>query len=79
LELPSPREVHRRKATAPREQHAGARERAMKTDKEEMRPVCPHCEKMLERLVEVKGKWHESVRVVCCPFCKKILGVWGSH
>ncbi len=51
----------------------------MKTDKEEMRPVCPHCEKMLERLVEVKGKWHESVRVVCCPFCKKILGVWGSH
>lgn len=51
----------------------------MKIEKEEFKPVCPHCEQRLDRLVEAKGKWHESARIVCCPFCRKILSVTGSR
>jgi len=50
----------------------------VKIEKEEFRPICPHCEKPIERLVQVKGAWHETTRVVCCPLCKKILAVSAS-
>jgi RNase P subunit RPR2 len=53
--------------------------RFMKIEKEEFRPVCPHCERPLEHLVEAKGRWYESARVVCCPHCRKVIAVAGLH
>ena len=47
----------------------------MKTDKQEFKPICPFCDKALERLLEVKGGWFEDKRVFCCPYCKKIVGI----
>jgi len=47
----------------------------MKTDKQDIRPVCPFCEAQLDRLVEVKGGWFSDKRVYCCPLCHKILGI----
>ena len=47
----------------------------VKIDKEEIRPVCPFCERKLDRLVEVKRGWFSVNRVFCCPHCKKIVGI----
>ena len=51
----------------------------LRIEKEEIKPICPFCEKWLERLVEVKRKWHQGERVFCCPYCKKIVGIINSH
>jgi len=51
----------------------------VKIEKEEFKPVCPHCEKRLEKFVEVKRRWHEGGHVICCPFCRKILAISGMH
>ncbi len=44
--------------------------------KEQVRPICPHCEKELDRL------WMNELRsalgrryVYFCPHCRKVLGV----
>jgi len=44
--------------------------------KEEVRPICPHCEKELDRL------WMNELRfalrrrqVYFCPHCRKVLGI----
>jgi len=48
----------------------------VKLVKEEIKPKCPHCEKEVERLVEIKtGAWFSINRVYCYPHCKKIVGM----
>ena len=47
----------------------------MKSTKETIRPICPHCEKEVDHLVEVKEGYFTTKRVYCCPHCKKIVGV----
>ena len=47
----------------------------MKTEKKDLKPVCPHCEVRVERLIVVKGGWFADHRVYCCPECEKIIGV----
>jgi len=44
--------------------------------KEDIKPKCPHCEKEVDKLVEVKRKgWFVLNRVYCCPHCEKIVGM----
>jgi hypothetical protein len=47
----------------------------MKTEKREIKPICPHCNKEVDRLVEVKREWFADKRVYCCPHCHKIVGI----
>jgi len=47
----------------------------LKTEKREIKPICPHCETEVDRLIEVKDGWFTDKRVYCCPQCKKIVGV----
>ena len=48
----------------------------MKTEKKDIKPVCPHCEARIESLFIVKkGSWISDHRVFCCPKCEKIVGV----
>lgn len=42
---------------------------------EAVQPVCPFCERKLERLIEVKRGWFSLNRVFCCPHCHKIVGI----
>ncbi len=46
----------------------------VKIQKEEMKPICPYCERALDRLTQVKGGWFEINRVFACPHCRKVLG-----
>lgn len=46
-----------------------------KAEKKDIKPVCPHCEKRVERLIVVKHGWFADNRVYCCPHCEKIVGV----
>jgi transposase-like protein len=43
--------------------------------KEKIKPICPHCEKELDKLVEVNRGWFSVNRVFCCPECHKIVGM----
>ena len=47
----------------------------MKSDKKQIKPVCPFCEKEVDRLIEVKDGYFTAKRVYCCPHCRKIVGV----
>jgi hypothetical protein len=47
----------------------------VKTEKRDIKPICPHCEAKVERLIEVKHGWFTDHRVYCCPDCEKIVGV----
>jgi hypothetical protein len=47
----------------------------MKTEKKDIKPVCPHCETRVESLIVVKTGWFADHRVYCCPKCEKIVGV----
>jgi len=47
----------------------------MKTEKKEIKPICPFCEAELDQLTEVKEGWFKDKRVYCCPQCRKILGI----
>lgn len=47
----------------------------VKIEKEDIKPICPHCEKELDKLVEVNRGWFSVNRVFCCPLCKKIIGI----
>ncbi len=44
-------------------------------EKEDIDPICPHCEKVLKKLIEVKRGWFSINRVFCCPHCHKIVGI----
>jgi hypothetical protein len=41
----------------------------------EITPVCPHCEREVEELIQVKRGWFAINRVFCCPHCRKIVGM----
>ena len=43
--------------------------------KEDITPVCPHCEHRVKELIEVKSGWFARNKVFCCPHCKKIVGM----
>jgi hypothetical protein len=47
----------------------------MKIEKQEIIPICPFCEREVEKLIEVKRGWFAINRVFCCPLCKKIVGI----
>lgn len=47
----------------------------VKIVKEDIQPVCPHCEKPVDRLIEVDRGWFVINRVFCCPHCHKIVGM----
>ena len=47
--------------------------------KEDITPVCPHCEKKIETLVEVRRGMFSISRVFCCPRCHKIVGMTSRH
>jgi len=46
----------------------------VKIESKDIKPICPHCEKEVEKLIEVKKGFFEYRRVFCCPHCNKILG-----
>ena len=48
---------------------------AVKIEKKDIKPKCPHCSKLLDKLVEVKQGWFAANHVFCCPFCQKIVGI----
>ena len=48
---------------------------ALKIEKKEMKPKCPHCEKYIDKLIEVKRGAFKINRVFCCPNCHKIVGI----
>lgn len=44
-----------------------------------MSPICPYCEKEIEfksygEAREMRTQRHGKIRLVCCPYCDKILG-----
>jgi len=47
----------------------------LKIEKKEIVPVCPHCEKRVTKLIEVKRGAFKINRVFCCPYCQKIVGI----
>jgi hypothetical protein len=47
----------------------------LKTEKKDLKPVCPHCEARVEHLIVVKNGWFADHRVYCCPKSEKIVGV----
>lgn len=47
----------------------------MKIEKKDIKPLCPHCEKEVEQLIEVDRSWLAVNRVFCCPHCHKIVGM----
>jgi hypothetical protein len=47
----------------------------MKTEKKDIKPVCPFCGTQVDHLVEVKEGWFADKRVYCCPQCMKIVGI----
>jgi hypothetical protein len=48
-------------------------------EREDVRPICPHCEKQLDRLsAQTLSSSFLSKRLVyMCPHCQKVLGI--SH
>ena len=46
----------------------------MKTIEKDFIPICPFCEKELEKLIRVKRGWFELNQIICCPHCRKIVG-----
>ena len=47
----------------------------MKIRKEDIEPLCPHCERALESVVQVKRGFFGINRMFCCPHCRKVLGM----
>ena len=47
----------------------------IKTEKQNIEPMCPHCEKKVKKLIVVKSGWFLANNVFCCPHCKKIVGM----
>ena len=47
----------------------------VRIDKEDIDPICPHCQMLLQRLIQVKRGFFAVNRVFCCPHCRKILGI----
>jgi len=47
----------------------------VRIDKEDIDPICPHCQMLLQRLIQVKRGFFAVNRVFCCPHCRKVLGI----
>jgi len=47
----------------------------VKVEKKDIKPICPHCEAPLSKLVLVDMGWFATHRVYCCPHCRKVLGM----
>ena len=47
----------------------------VKIETKQIKPICPFCEKEVEKLIEVKRGWFTINRVFCCPHCRKIVGL----
>lgn len=47
----------------------------MKIVDEKIKPICPFCEKKLDKIIKVDQGGYEGNRVFCCPNCHKILGM----
>jgi len=47
----------------------------VKLEKKEIKPKCPHCEKEVDKLIEVDRGWFSINKVFCCPHCLKIVGM----
>ena len=47
----------------------------VKIEKQNVVPLCPHCERKVEKLVDVNRGWFTINRVFCCPHCMKIVGM----
>ena len=46
-------------------------------ERDDFRPVCPHCDAELERLLarKLSASMLSKRLVYCCPHCRKVLGV----
>ena len=46
-------------------------------ERDDLVPVCPYCEKELDRLLArlLSASFLSRRLVYCCPHCKKVLGV----
>lgn len=47
----------------------------LKIEQADITPICPHCDKEIEKLIEVSRGFMSINRVFCCPNCHKIVGV----
>ncbi|NNE70550.1 MAG: hypothetical protein HKN29_09345 [Rhodothermales bacterium] len=47
----------------------------LEIEKADVSPVCPHCERKVEKLIEISRGFFAVNRVFCCPHCHKILGM----
>jgi transposase-like protein len=50
----------------------------MKFEKSKDKPICPHCQTPLEKVLKTGGALADQI-VYFCPHCKKVLGFgkWG--
>ena len=46
----------------------------VRIERQDIVPLCPYCEKKVEKLIQVSRSWFAINRVLCCPHCKKIVG-----
>jgi len=48
-------------------------------ERDDFRPICPHCERELDRLIArpLTSSFLTKRLVYCCPNCRKVLGI--SH
>jgi hypothetical protein len=48
-------------------------------ERDDIKPVCPHCDKQLGKLMarKLQASFLSRRLVYCCPYCYKVLGV--SH
>jgi hypothetical protein len=46
-----------------------------KSEQKDIRPICPHCEARIEKLIKIKDGWLADHQVFCCPRCEKILQI----
>ncbi len=46
-------------------------------ERDDFQPVCPHCERELDRLMarQLTSSVLSRRLVYCCPYCRKVLGV----
>ena len=46
-------------------------------ERDDFKPVCPHCEKQLDKLLarSLQASILSRRLVYCCPHCHKVLGV----
>ena len=52
---------------------------AIEIVEQDINPICPHSDKELSKIIKVKNSGFFNVKsIICCPYCKKILGISGN-